>query len=97
MKKIQYTIPPTANVGNCTIVGVSSLTETARENALWEYNSIRAHDGLPPVGTFPNGTKGKVLFFDRAPIPAKKITVHVRGGVAYCDSPAVRIIDHDNR
>lgn len=33
----------------------------------------------------------------RAPIPAKKITVHVRGGVAYCDSPAVRIIDHDNR
>ena len=64
MKKIQYTIPPTANVGNCTIVGVSSLTETARENALWEYNSMRAHDGLPPVGTFPNGTKSKVLFFD---------------------------------
>ena len=33
----------------------------------------------------------------RAPEPAKKITVHVRGGVAYCDSPSVRIIDHDNR
>ena len=33
----------------------------------------------------------------RAHEPAKKITVHVRGGVAYCDSPAVRIIDHDNR
>lgn len=64
MKKIQYTIPPTANVGNCTIIGVSSTTETARENALWEYNSMRAHDGLQPVGTFPNGTKSKVLFFD---------------------------------
>ena len=33
----------------------------------------------------------------RAPTPAKRITVHVRGGVAYCDDPAVRIIDHDNR
>ena len=64
MKKIQYTIPPTANVGNCTIVGVSSLTETARANALWQYNSMRAHDGLDPVQTFPNGTKSKVLFFD---------------------------------
>ena len=33
----------------------------------------------------------------RAPEPAKIITVHVRGGVAYCESPNVRIIDHDNR
>ena len=64
MKKIQYTIPPTANVGNCTIIGVSSLTETARENALWQYNSMRSHDGLDPVQSFPNGTKSKVLFFD---------------------------------
>ena len=64
MKKIQYTIPPTANVGSCTIIGVSSLKETARENAIWEYNYMRAHDGLDPVVTFPNGTKSKVLFFD---------------------------------
>ena len=27
----------------------------------------------------------------------RRAIVHVRGGVAYCDSPAVRIIDHDNR
>ncbi len=27
----------------------------------------------------------------------RKITVHVRGGVAYCSSPLVRIVDHDNR
>jgi len=33
----------------------------------------------------------------RKKIAARPITVHVRGGVAYCDSPAVRIIDHDNR
>lgn len=28
--------------------------------------------------------------------PLKNINVHVRGGVAYCDSPQVEIIDHDN-
>ena len=33
----------------------------------------------------------------RKEIAARPIAVHVRGGVAYCDSPAVRIIDHDNR
>ena len=27
----------------------------------------------------------------------RRSIVHVRGGVAYCESPNVRIIDHDNR
>jgi len=63
MKKIRYTIPPTAKAGSCTIVGVSSLTETARENALWEYNSMLAHDGFPPVSAFPPGTKSKLILF----------------------------------
>ena len=27
----------------------------------------------------------------------RRAVVHVRGGVAYCASPAVQIIDHDNR
>lgn len=27
----------------------------------------------------------------------RRAVVHVRGGVAYCNSPSVRIVDHDNR
>lgn len=27
---------------------------------------------------------------------SQMVTVHVRGGVAYCDNPYVKIIDHDN-
>jgi hypothetical protein len=65
MKKIKYVIPASHQVGNCEIVGVSSLMETARENALWQYNSMRAHDGLPPVVSFPNGTKGETIFFEK--------------------------------
>ena len=30
-------------------------------------------------------------------IEKRKIKVHVRGGVAYCDDARVEIIDHDNR
>lgn len=29
--------------------------------------------------------------------PDEKITVEVRGGVAYCDNPRVKIIDYDNQ
>ena len=27
----------------------------------------------------------------------RRAVVHVRGGVAYCNSKSVRIVDHDNR
>lgn len=59
--KIQYTLPVTKNPGNCTIVGTSSWCETARENALWTYNNMRARDGLPPVADLPDGTTLKFI------------------------------------
>ena len=37
--------------------GTASSMETAYDNALWQYNSSREHDGLRPVKRFPNGTK----------------------------------------
>jgi len=55
----RYRIPPTANQGSCVIVGKSTLMETARENALWEYNSMRAHDGQRPLSALPRGTKSE--------------------------------------
>jgi len=32
-----------------------SVMETMEENALWHYNSSRAHDGLQPLKHLPSG------------------------------------------
>jgi hypothetical protein len=49
-------VPPTMEQGsfNFTISRVTS--RTVRKEALWDYNSARAHDGLPPVKRMPAGT-----------------------------------------
>ena len=54
--RIEYSFPATRSQGPCKIIGVSSPMESARENALWEYNSMRAHDGQPPLSELPKGT-----------------------------------------
>ena len=54
--KATYKIPATATQGACTITGTESMMETARDNALWQYNDGRAHDGLAPVSALPPGT-----------------------------------------
>lgn len=59
--KIEYHIPPTWSQGSCKIIGVSNCMESAYENALWEYNSMRAHDGQPPLGDLPRGTVERQL------------------------------------
>jgi hypothetical protein len=35
--------------------------ETAEENALWTYNSLREHDGQPPLKALPKGTTSQLL------------------------------------
>lgn len=32
------------------------MSETLAKSALWDYNSARAHDGLPPLSRMPAGT-----------------------------------------
>jgi len=54
--KKKYTIPSTVTMGNCTLIGKATPMESAKENALWAYNSMREHDSLPPVKRFPIGT-----------------------------------------
>ncbi len=34
----------------------ASLRETKEQNALWQHNKSREHDGLPPVKRMPRGT-----------------------------------------
>ncbi len=49
-------VPPTAEVGSYTTNTSTGGRETYRKKALWNYNSARAHDGLPPVSRMPAGT-----------------------------------------
>ena len=49
--KLKVTVPPTNEQGSYTTIA------TSRADALWDYNSCRAHDCLPPLSRMPNGTK----------------------------------------
>lgn len=55
--RYQFTVPPTmeqgSHKGNCAPGYFTSY----RADALQEYNSARAHDGLPPLKRMPRGTK----------------------------------------
>lgn len=60
MKK-RYEIPSTSKFPSYLTIGIPSPMESAGENALWDYNRAREHDGLPPVKNFPLGTKVTVI------------------------------------
>jgi hypothetical protein len=50
------TVPPTAQVGSHKTTVTSGRRETIAQQALWDYNSARAHDCLDPVSRMPAGT-----------------------------------------
>lgn len=58
---VEYKVPTTWVMSSCKLIGRSTLTETARENALRDYNRMRDHDGLPPVKNLPKGTISRKL------------------------------------
>ncbi len=47
----------TVEVGPTWEQGNTKFVADSRADALWEYNSMRAHDGLPPLKRMPKGTK----------------------------------------
>lgn len=50
MSRYLVTVPPTTEQGSYKTMA------TSRADALWDYNSARAHDGLPPLSRMPAGT-----------------------------------------
>ena len=56
MKTIKFSVPPTREQGSHTGTCSASNGETLAASALWDYNSARAHDGLPPLSRMPAGT-----------------------------------------
>lgn len=49
-------VPPTYAVGSFSYVASATYFETVAQNALWHYNSARAHDGYAPLSRMPAGT-----------------------------------------
>jgi len=68
MKRIikHYVIntPPTEEMGSFQCMARPSIYETMHKNALWDYNSAREHDNLPPLGKMPNGTVYTTIYDD---------------------------------
>lgn len=57
MKTYTFTVPPTNEVGSYKGTARACYGETLAQNALSDYNSCRAHDGLEPLRRMPNGTR----------------------------------------
>lgn len=55
---MQYNVkvPPTKEQGSYSCIVRPNTSETRAAQALWYYNSARAHDGLEPVRRMPKGT-----------------------------------------
>jgi len=49
--KYMVKVPPTMEQGSYSCKAID------RKDALWKYNSARAHDGLEPIERMPNGTR----------------------------------------
>jgi hypothetical protein len=55
--KIKFIMPYVLDMGSVEpIIGHSSPNETAEQNALWQFNRMREHDGLKPYAVLPAGT-----------------------------------------
>lgn len=59
--KYKVTVPPTTEQGSYRTIVSGSALQSYRAEALQDYNSARAHDGLPPVARMPVGTKYEAI------------------------------------
>lgn len=59
--KYTVTVPPTAEQGSYKTVVTGSAYQTMKQEALQDYNSARAHDGLPPLKRMPKRVKYEVI------------------------------------
>ena len=50
-------VPPTDDMGSYTTIVANTQWETKEQQALWDYNNAREHDGLEPLSRMPRGTK----------------------------------------
>ena len=58
----QVNVPPTKEQGSYKTTVKGSYGQTYRTEALQDYNSARAHDGLPPINRMPKGTEYATMY-----------------------------------
>ena len=56
MPKIRMIVPPTMDQSALDMAITRQANETPAGAALWVYNSMRDHDGQPPLKRMPKGT-----------------------------------------
>jgi hypothetical protein len=57
MTQYKVKVPATREQGSYTTIAHATTATTAAADALSDYNSARAHDGLSPLKRMPPGTK----------------------------------------
>lgn len=57
MKKFKVTVPPTMEQGSHEDIARGETLKEMKFDALWDYNSARAHDCLPALQRMPKGVK----------------------------------------
>jgi len=62
IKYWKVTVPPTRDMSEFKTNARESTLETKEENALWDYNHARAHDGLRPLKNLPDKTKFEPVY-----------------------------------
>ena len=55
--KLVCVVPPTNDQGSAKFTCKDSWGETCAQNALWEYNKMREHDGQSALNRMPKGTR----------------------------------------
>lgn len=56
LMKYKVVVPPTNEQGSYECIVSNKKYESKAQEALWYYNSARAHDGLEPLKRMPKGT-----------------------------------------
>lgn len=56
MTRYKVHVPCTIQMGSYTTIATEYTMESKEDNALWDYNNARAHDGLKPLNALPDGT-----------------------------------------
>ena len=55
MKKFNAKFPISQYMSPISYIVIPTAMETKEEQALWNYNNSRNHDGLAPLRKLPNG------------------------------------------
>lgn len=75
--KYKCIVPITSTLGPTILTCTEGLMESKEDNALWQYNKAREHDGNPPLDELPKGTTFEPL--DASPALPSAADLRPRG------------------